>query len=210
MKKIFTISILFFCFQLTAQDEENNTNEIEFSEEEQPVKRMSLGLKLGVPNMASGTFEYVLPILNNRIAPYINYGAYDLNVDMTEIDLSYSEFGAKYYFNEKGKGFYAGLGISSFSSSLVYNDVSLSGGMTGTGSVDLNIDTTILKIGVKTGGTLYFSFELGYGFGTIPDSLTFNATSGSVSESVTEEIPSIPGIGAGGIVVGNIGLGISF
>ena len=211
MKKIFTISILFFCFQLTAQDEENNTNEIEFSEEEQLVKRMSLGLKLGVPNMASGTFEYVLPILNNRIAPYINYGAYDLNVDMTEIDLSYSEFGAKYYFNEKGKGFYAGLGISSFSSSLVYNDVSLSGGMTGTGSVDLDIDTTILKIGVKTGGTLYFSFELGYGFGTIPDSLNFNATSLSgVSESVTEEIPSIPGIGAGGIVVGNIGLGISF
>ena len=210
MNKIFTLIIVFFCLQLTAQDEENNTNEIEFSEEEQSVKRMSLGLKLGVPNMASGIFEYVLPVLNNRIAPYINYGAYDLKVDMTEIDLSYSEFGAKYYFNEKGKGFYAGLGISSFSSSLVYNDVSLSGGMTGTGSVDLNIDTTILKIGVKTGGTLYFSFELGYGFGTIPDSLTFNATSGSVSESVTEEIPSIPGIGAGGIVVGNIGLGISF
>ena len=83
--------------------------------------------------------------------------------------------------------------------------------MTGTGSVDLDIDTTILKIGVKTGGTLYFSFELGYGFGTIPDSLNFNATSLSgVSESVTEEIPSIPGIGSGGIVVGNIGLGISF
>jgi len=211
MKKIFTLIIVFFCFQLSAQDQENNANEIEFAEEEYPVKRMSLGLKLGVPNMASGTFEYVLPFLNNRIAPYINYGAYDLKVDMTEIDLSYSEFGAKYYFNEKGKGFYAGLGISSFSSSLIYNDVSLSGGMTGTGSVDLDIDTTILKIGVKTGGTLYFSFELGYGFGTIPDSLNFNATSLSgVSESVTEEIPSIPGIGSGGIVVGNIGLGISF
>jgi hypothetical protein len=211
MKKLFNIIIILLCFNLTAQDEEKNINEIEFSEEQYSIKRMSLGIKLGVPNMASGTFEYVLPILNNRIAPYINYGAYDLKVDMTEIDLSYSEFGAKYYFNDNGKGFYAGIGISSFSSSLVYNDVSLSGGMTGYGSVDLDIDTTIFKLGVKTGGTLYFSFELGYGFGTIPDSLTFNATSLSgVAESVTEEIPSIPGIGSGGIVVGNIGLGISF
>ena len=209
MKKIFILPVVFFCFQLTAQDEENNTNEIEFSEEEQSVKRISLGLKLGVPNMASGTFEYVLPVLNNRIAPYINYGAYDLKVDMTEIDLSYSEFGAKYYFNEKGKGFYAGLGISSFSSSLVYNDVSLSGGMTGTGSVDLNIDTTILKIGVKTGGTLYFSFELGYGYRSGKLSANVNIYHTAWRDR-TEEIPSIPGIGAGGIVVGNIGLGISF
>jgi|TARA_B110000444_G_C18787301_1_gene570588 hypothetical protein len=211
MKKIFTITILFFCFQLSAQDEENTTNELEFPEEVYPIKRVSLGLKLGVPNMASGTFEYVLPVLKNKIAPYINYGAYNLEVDMTQIDLSYSEFGVKYYFNEKGKGFYAGLGISSFASSLIYNDVSLSGGMSGTGKVDLNIDTTILKFGLKTGGTLFFSFELGYGFGSIPDSLTFNAiSSNGITENVTEEIPSIPGIGSGGIVVGNIGFGISF
>ena len=70
---------------------------------------------------------------------------------------------------------------------------------------------TIVKLGLKTGGTLYFSFELGYGFGTIPDSLTFNAVSSTgISESVTEDIPNIPGIGSGGMVVGNIGFGISF
>jgi len=211
MKKIVTIGILFFCLQLTAQDQENNSNEIEFSDEEKPIKRASLGLKLGVPNMASGSFEYVLPVMENHFAPYINYGAYDLDLDEASIDLSYSEFGAKYYFNEQGRGFYAGLGVSSFSSSLQYNDLSLSGGLSGEGSVDLNIDTTILKLGVKTGGTLYFSLELGYGFGTIPDSLTFTGTaSNGFSESVTEEIPSIPGIGSGGIVVGNIGFGISF
>ena len=179
-------------------------------EEEKRVKRVALGLKIGVPNMASGTFEYVLPFLNNHIAPYVNYGAYDLEVDMTEIDLSYSEFGAKYYFSNKGKGWYAGVGISSFSSSLLYTDVDLSTGLAGTGSVDLNIDTTIIKLGLKTGGRLYFSFELGYGLGTIPDSLTFSATAAGVTETVTEDIPSIPGVGTGGIVVGNIGLGISF
>ena len=87
----------------------------------------------------------------------------------------------------------------------------MSGGLSGTGSVDLNIDTTILKLGLKTGGTLYFSFELGYGFGDIPDSLIFTGTaSNGYSEQVTEEIPSIPGIGSGGIIVGNIGLGVSF
>ena len=209
MRKTLTLIVLLFCFQIKAQ--ENNSNEIENSEEKIPIKSISIGLKIGVPNMASGTFEYVLPVMDNHIAPYVNYGAYDIQIDQTLIDLSYSEFGAKYYFNNQGKGFYAGLGISSFASSLKYTDLSLSGGFSGTGSVDLNIDTTILKLGVKTGGTLYFSFELGYGLGSIPDSLTFIGTSSNgYSESVTEEIPSIPGIGSGGIVVGNIGLGISF
>ena len=211
MKNIFTIAVLFFCFQLMAQDEEKNTNEIEFSEEEKPIKRISLGLKLGVPNLASGTFEYVLPFLGNHIAPYVNYGTYLLTLDDSDIDLSYTEFGAKYYFNKKGKGFYAGVGVSSFASSLLYKNVELDGGLTGTGSVDLNIDTTIIKLGLKTGGTIYFSLELGYGLGTIPDTLTFNATaSNGVSQSVNEKIPTIPGVGTGGIIVGNIGLGISF
>ena len=211
MKNIFTLLLLFCFIHLSAQDKQNNSNEIESSLEEKPVKRVSLGLKIGVPNMASGTFEYVLPLFDNHLTPYLNYGAYDLEIDETSIDLSYSEFGLKYYFNNKGKGFYTGIGASSFSSSLMYTDLNLSGGLSGTGSVDLNIDTTILKIGLKTGGTLYFSFELGYGFGDIPDSLIFTGTaSNGYSEQVIEEIPSIPGIGSGGIIVGNIGLGVSF
>ena len=161
--------------------------------------------------MIGGAVQYVLPITNNHFAPYANYSGYDIEIENTEINLNYSEFGVKYFFRNTGKGLYTAVGMSSFSSSLAYTDVSLSGGLTGDGSVDLNIDTTIVKLGLKTGGTLYFSFELGYGFGTIPDSLTFNAVSSTgISESVTEDIPNIPGIGSGGMVVGNIGFGISF
>jgi len=160
--------------------------------------------------MVGGAVEYVLPMLENHFAPYLNISAFDFDDGTTSIDLSYNEFGAKYYFKERGKGLFAGVGISKFSTSLGYTDANVGGSLTGVGSVDLDINTTILKLGIKTGGTIYFSLELGYGFGTIPDTLTFNATAGGITESVTEEIPDIPGIGSGGMVVGNIGFGFSF
>ncbi|MBL31030.1 MAG: hypothetical protein CMC81_07330 [Flavobacteriaceae bacterium] len=207
MKKILII-IFLFSINLSAQNIGNDTLDIEI---EKPIKRFSLGLKIGTPNMIGGAVQYTLPVLNNHISPYINFSGYDIEIDNTQINLNYSEYGLKLYFSDKAKGLYAGIGASSFKSSLAYKDVSLSGGLSGDGSVDLNIDTTILKLGIKTGGTLYFSLELGYGFGEIPNQLTFNAISSTgISESVTEEIPKIPGIGSNGMVVGNIGFGISF
>lgn len=208
MRNLIAILILLFSISISAQNIEKDSLNVEL---ENSIKRFSLGLKIGTPNMIGGAVQYVLPITNNHFAPYANYSGYDIEIENTEINLNYSEFGVKYFFRNTGKGLYTAVGISSFSSSLAYTDVSLTGGLTGDGSVDLNIDTTIVKLGLKTGGTLYFSFELGYGFGTIPDSLTFNAVSSTgISESVTEDIPNIPGIGSGGMVVGNIGFGISF
>ena len=208
MRNLIAILILLFSISISAQNIEKDSLNVEL---ENSIKRFSLGLKIGTPNMIGGAVQYVLPITNNHFAPYANYSGYDIEIENTEINLNYSEFGVKYFFRNTGKGLYTAVGISSFSSSLAYTDVSLTGGLTGDGSVDLNIDTTIVKLGLKTGGTLYFSFELGYGFGTIPNSLTFNAVSSNgISESVTEDIPNIPGIGSGGMVVGNIGFGISF
>ena len=208
MRNLIAILILLFSISISAQNIEKDSLNVEL---ENSIKRFSLGLKIGTPNMIGGAVQYVLPITNNHFAPYANYSGYDIEIENTEINLNYSEFGVKYFFRNTGKGLYTAVGMSSFSSSLAYTDVSLSGGLTGDGSVDLNIDTTIVKLGLKTGGTLYFSFELGYGFGTIPNSLTFNAVSSNgISESVTEDIPNIPGIGSGGMVVGNIGFGISF
>ena len=208
MRNLIAILILLFSIKISAQNVEKDSLNVEL---ENSIKRFSLGLKIGTPNMIGGAIQYVLPFANNHFAPYANYSGYDIEIENTQINLNYSEFGAKYFFKSTGKGLYTAIGISSFSSSLAYTDVSLSGGLTGDGSVDLNIDTTIVKLGLKTGGTLYFSLELGYGFGTIPDSLTFNAVSSTgISESVTEDIPNIPGIGSGGMIVGNIGFGISF
>ena len=43
-----------------------------------------------------------------------------------------------------------------------------------------------------------------------PETLTFNASSNNITQSFTEETPSIPGVSSNGILVGNIGLGFSF
>ena len=163
--------------------------------------------------MIGGAVQYTLPVLNNHISPYINFSGYDIEIDNTQINLNYSEYGLKLYFSDKAKGLYAGIGASSFKSSLAYKDVSLSGGLSGDGSVDLNIDTTILKLGIKTGGRIYLRLEMGYGLGDLPTQVTFVASENSnpsYTETTTEDIPDIPGISETGLIIGNIGFGLSF
>ncbi len=77
------------------------------------IKRISIGLKLGVPNIASLGVQYTLPFLNNHLAPYFEYSSYNYNEDEMEGNLKFSEFGVSYFFNEKGRGLYLGLGVSS-------------------------------------------------------------------------------------------------
>ncbi len=195
---------------------ENTTSENSFIQDsiqlDYKVKRLSIGLKLGVPNIASVGAQYTLPILNNHLAPYFEYSSYSHDDGETEGDLSFSEFGAAYYFNEKGKGLYLGVGVSSLKVKAIYNNVSLEEGRTGTGSGDISLNTTNLKIGLKTGGTLYFRMELGYGLGNLPKTVDFTAKDNATSytETVTEDIPAIPGISESGLFIGNIGFGLSF
>jgi hypothetical protein len=195
---------------------ENTTSENSFIQDsiqlDYKVKRFSIGLKLGVPNIASVGAQYTLPILNNHLAPYFEYSSYSHDDGETEGDLSFSEFGAAYYFNEKGKGLYLGVGVSSLKVKATFNNVSLEGGRTGTGSGDISLNTTNLKIGLKTGGTLYFRMELGYGLGNLPKTVDFTAKDNATSytETVTEDIPAIPGISESGLFIGNIGFGLSF
>lgn len=177
------------------------------------IKRLSIGLKIGVPNMASVGAQYTLPILNNHLAPYFEYSAYTYDNDEMEGDLKFSEFGASYYFNEKGKGLYLGVGVSSLKVKATYNDVSLDFGKTGSGSTEIALNTTNLKLGFKTGGRIYFRVEMGYGTGDLPQTFKFTATDNSnpsYTETVTEDIPEIPGISESGLIIGNIGFGISF
>ena len=74
----------------------------------------------------------------------------------------------------------------------------------------LSDDSKVLSL--KKDGRIYFNFELGYGIGSIPEELKFNATSTTgKTQSTTEEIPNIPGVNpGGGILIGNVGFGISF
>jgi hypothetical protein len=176
------------------------------------IKRFSVGLKIGVPNIAGISFEGVTPLLDNRVAPFVDFSSFDVKDSETEIGLSYSEFGANVYFGDKGKGAYAGIGFGNLSTDLTFYE-NLDGGGRGKGTIGLDIKSTNLKFGVKTGGRFYFRFEVGYGLTSdIPDDVTVTLTEigGNETETDTFEVPTIPGLGTNGILVGNFGFGLSF
>lgn len=188
------------------------------------VKRISLGVKIGVPNIAGLSLEGVTPLLDNRIAPYFDYSSFNINPDDVEVGLSYSEFGVNVYLGNKGKGAYAGIGFGSLNTDLTFTDVTLSddNGNSGSGEVSVSekLSTTNVKLGIKTEGRIYFRLEVGYGFGTIPNDIELSGTfrypdpngNGVITGqgTNTEEFPTIPGVGTNGILIGNFGFGISF
>ena len=211
MKKNFLITYLFLLtiftsFAQTESSKEENKDSLK-------VKHFSIGLKLGFPNLASGSAELTLPILNNHFAPYIDYSKIPLNFESVETTIAYTEFGINYYFNKKSNGFFLGVGKGSLSTDVTFTNLLFTSGLQsliGLGSTELNLDTTNFKLGVKTAGTVFFRFELGYGLGKIPDSLNFIATLNGISESFTESIPPIPGLTTSGILIGNVGFGFAF
>ena len=118
-----------------------------------------------------------------------------------------------FYFGNKGKGFYLSAGKGELKSEITFNNLTFEENgisLKGSATTDLDINSLNLKIGVKTGGFIFLRVEAGYGIGTIPERLNFTATSNGITGSFSEEIPSIPGLSAEGLLIGNIGLGISF
>ena len=208
MKKLF-----FLLFTLTSLISYSQSEEIDSLKIEDKSKLISLGAKIGIPNLASLNGEIILPILDNHFAPYIDYGAFNLEIDDTESDLNYAEYGINFYFSNKGKGLYAGAGIAQLDSEFTFNNLTFEeNGVSQIGSAKTNLDinTLNLKLGFRTGGSIYFRFEIGYGMGSIPDSIDFVATSNGITESFSEEVPAIPGLSSGGLLISNFGFGLSF
>ena len=199
MKKTLLVLLALICVQFSTAQMESPSS-----------KRISVGAKVGVPNILSLNGEFVLPILDNHFAPFIDYGAFDIEDGATDVGLKYTEFGLNYYFGSKGKGFYIGAGIAELSTDLIFNDLEFDDGTTGSGSVGVDIGTTNLKLGLKTGGVFYFRIEAGYGLGSPPKTIDFEATANGVTETFSEPIPEIPGVNESGLLIGNIGFGFSF
>ena len=230
MKNILIISFTLLCFVSYGQElEEEVSNEItatSFQEidslEVYKIKRVSLGIKLGIPIIAGFSAEAITPILGNRIAPYIDFSSFPVNTDETDLDLKYTEFGSNFYFGDNGQGFYVGVGFGTLNTDIVFKNIKFEENGNrgrGTGRINTKINTTNLKLGIKTGGRVYFRLEVGYGIGTIPKEITVNGrfsyedSNGVTQESngtETEEFPSIPGVNDKGVLVGNFGFGISF
>ena len=206
MKKIFLILSLISTAYVSAQD-------ISITDSISKSKTISIGVKAGAPNILSINGEFVLPILNNHIAPFVDYGSFSLDIENTQADLKYLEYGLNIYFGNKGKGLYVGAGSGKLTNEFTFNDLTFEDNgvsLKGSATTSLDINALNLKLGFKSGGLIYFRIEAGYGIGTIPDRLNFTATSGGITETFSEEIPAIPGIGSNGFAIGNIGLGVSF
>ena len=206
MKKIFLILSLISTAYVSAQDSS-------ITDGASKSKTISIGVKVGAPNILSLNGEFVLPILNNHIAPFIDYGSFSLDIENTQADLKYLEYGLNIYFGNKGKGLYVGAGSGKLTNEFTFNDLTFEDNgvsLKGSATTSLDINALNLKLGFKSGGLIYFRIEAGYGIGTIPDRLNFTATSGGITETFSEEIPAILGIGSNGFAIGNIGLGVSF
>lgn len=214
MKILLTRSLLFFFLlinvSLVYSQVEESTNEITDSIN---LNRFNLGLKLGIPNVIGVTAEVLLPVLKNRVAPFFDYSGFNIETNDLDTNLTYLEFGANLYFNEKGNGFFISLGQSQFNTNLVYYNLNFNDeiqSVTGTGAAKFDFTTTNLKLGIKTKDTFYFRFEVGFGFGNIPDFIEFTATEKNIVQNFSEKLPPIPGVNSNGIIIGNIGFGISF
>ena len=206
---LITLFILLTSFAVVGQIEEPSSE----NKDSIKVKRISIGFKLGIPNLASGSGEIVLPILNNHFAPYIDYSNIPLDFESVETSIAYTEYGINYYFNKKGNGFFVGVGKGSLSTDITFTDLRFSNAIStliGSATTDFNLDTTNFKIGIKTGGTIFFRLELGYGVGSIPSALNFTDTFEGITQSFSEAIPPIPGLGSEGVLIGNVGFGFSF
>tara|TARA_B100000925_G_scaffold84309_1_gene60235 strand:- start:1953 stop:2588 length:636 start_codon:yes stop_codon:yes gene_type:complete len=181
--------------------------------EDNSLKRLSVGVKFGLPYMAVLGAQYTLPFFNNHFAPYFDYSQYSYEKNNEDAQFRFSEFGISYFFNQIGKGLYAGLSYSNLSYDVKFTNVILENGSIGYGSEKIDMRTTNLRIGLKTGGTFYFRIEMGYGLGDIPKKLSFKAIDNfdpKYSQIVSKEIPKISGTSEREMLIGNIGVGISF
>lgn len=212
MKKIIFLFVMMLSVGIYAQDMEAEQNQETVDSLAPKVKRLSVGVKIGVPNIAGLSVEAVTPLLDNRIAAFADFSGFNVSDQETEIGLNYSEFGLNVYLGKKGSGLYAGIGAGNLSTDLTFYE-NLDGGGRGKGTTGLDIKTTNLKLGIKTGGRIYFRFEVGYGVTSdIPENITvtLEEIGGSGRETESFEVPTIPGVGTNGVLVGNFGFGFSF
>ncbi len=208
---IYGILLMFFFFNSTICHSQLVETENKILDSTR-IKRINIGFKIGIPNVIGLNGEVLLPMLGNRVSTYLDYSRLKIPPDEVEL-FSYFEYGANFYFNQKGNGFFISLGQAKFDADLTFFNLAFkNGGITeaGSGSTDLNFKTTNIKLGVKTGGKFYFRFEVGFGLGNLPDTINFTSTSNGITQSFSEERPPIPGLIQGGILIGNVGFGLAF
>lgn len=185
---------------------------------QEDLKPYRVGLKIGAPTVIGLNFEYVTPLWENRVAPFIDYSNLKYNND-GDIYRSYVfEIGANVYFNDdgNGKGFYGGLSYGNINFKMDRLDYKADNGMqfTGVAKSKSTVNSFNVKVGAKVGDKFYFRTELGYGFGAIPEGIEstgiINGTGTTIVEDISEDLKDIPFVSANGSLLFNIGFGYEF
>ncbi len=198
-KLVFVFTVFLFCINVAAQKDSSKTKSI---------KPLRIGVKVGVPNIITANAEYVTPLLNNRIALAVDYMSLSKTIDDTNINYNNFEIGANAYLNKKGKGLYFGISHFSFDGEGTFTEVEFQPDIYEDGTGTIQFNTINLKLGLKMGRVFYSRFEVGYGFGDIPEYIV--VTSKTSGQTKLEEIPEIPGISKSGLPILNFGFGFSF
>jgi len=196
MNKLYPLLVLFI-LSMSIQGQENES-----------IKPLRLGVKIGSPSVATLSAEYVTPLLDNRIGFTFDYFPISPTFDDVSLELRNLEVGATVYLNNTGKGLYASLSYFNFNTSAEVIEVDFDDGTFGDGSTQLEFGTFNVKLGIKTGRTLFFRAELGYAFGSLPNQLVITSTSGT--SFTTEPIEDIPVLGTSGFPIFNFGFGVAF
>jgi len=206
MKKIICSALLFASIVTFAQ---NRTSD---------VRPFRIGIKMGVPNVASFEFEYLTPLLDNRIAPFVNYTSAGFIIDQVDASVAVFEVGSNIYFSEnnEGRGLYGTLSYQNINANLEIEDYEAEDGTLYEGNARTSISYSGLnvKVGAKLGRKFFFRTEFGYSFGAIPTEVfvegNFEGEPISEIASVENEVEDFPAIFKGGLPIFNIGFGLSF
>lgn len=165
------------------------------------VNPFRIGLKIGVPNIAGLNFEYVTPLLNNKLAAAVDFTYIPLSLDIYEFTIKQWSLGVNYYFKKPGRGLYAGLATAALNIDATATD----GDLTGSTTAKVGYPA-IVKFGAKLGKKFYFRTELGYALVNMPEAINIIMKGDGVPDE-TEEI-DLPAVDLPFIF--NIGFGVAF
>lgn len=177
-----------------------------------------VGLKIGSPIVIGLGLEYVTPLYENRIAPFIDYSTLRYRNDGDTYRSNVFEVGTNIYLNNngEGKGLYGGLSYGHINFKMDRIDYRADDGrqFTGVAKSVTKVGLFNAKVGIKLGNKFYFRTEMGYGFGTIPETIKstgiINGTLVTVEEDISKDLKDFPTAGKNGTLLFNIGVGYEF
>jgi len=201
MKKIIIISFFIILSNICSAQSTDDNDPID-------VNRFRIGIKLGLPDGIGLGLEYVTPLLDNRIAPYVDYGI----IKVSDVDVNYFEIGSNIYFNSKARGGYVSLGYGNLNSEVSNLDGETDDGIEYTnGMAKEQITSFNLKLGGKWGRKLYFRLEGGYAFGQLPHEILITGDVDGQQESILLSIDEVfEYVSDKGYPIFNLGFGYSF